>query len=68
MKAGHELWCTELESRFHMPPGEALHELHALWYGIDKVRARIDSETFVQKVILCGLASRTATAVYTQLL
>ncbi|KAI6245286.1 hypothetical protein HI914_06500 [Erysiphe necator] len=68
LQAGHELWCSELEARFRMPAGEALRELHALKYGIEDVRARKDPETFVQKVVLYGMASGTATTVYSQLL
>lgn len=68
LKTGHKLWCSTLESRFRMPPGEALRELYSLKYGIDEDRARVNPEDFVQKVILYGNSSGTAVTVYAQLL
>ncbi|KAI0996070.1 hypothetical protein K3495_g12111 [Podosphaera aphanis] len=68
LKCGHHLWCDELKARFRMAPGEALRNLHALRYRVEEVRARKDSEAFVQKVITYGISSGTATTVYSQLL
>lgn len=51
-----------------MAPSYALGELRSVKYGIEEVRARRDPEAFVQKVILYGSSSGTATTVFAQLL